>query len=72
MITDLNGWSMAILNLTTVLLVLGIAVFLGFRWAMKQAQIDPREPPLISARIPFIGHLIGILWYGPKYYQIIK
>ncbi|KXL51043.1 MAG: hypothetical protein FE78DRAFT_84400 [Acidomyces sp. 'richmondensis'] len=63
---------MAILNLTTVLLVLGIAVFLGFRWAVKQAQIDPREPPLISARIPFIGHLIGILWYGPKYYQIIN
>ena len=29
---------------------------------------DPREPPLISPRIPIIGHALGIIRHGIPYY----
>lgn len=31
-------------------------------------KLDPREPPLISPKIPLIGHVIGILRHGLPYY----
>ncbi|KAK4157557.1 cytochrome P450 [Chaetomidium leptoderma] len=30
---------------------------------------DPKEPPLIRPQIPFIGHIIGLLRHGTKYYS---
>lgn len=30
---------------------------------------DPKEPPLIPSRIPFIGHVIGLLRHGSGYYS---
>lgn len=32
----------------------------------------PDEPPVVRASIPYIGHLIGLLWYGTRYYQITR
>ncbi|KAK3291996.1 cytochrome P450 [Chaetomium fimeti] len=32
---------------------------------------DPREPPLIHPKIPFIGHIIGLLRHGTKYYSMM-
>jgi len=39
--------------------------FFGFKY-------DPKEPPLIPQRIPYIGHLIGIIRHGPKYYSRVR
>lgn len=33
---------------------------------------DPREPPLIKSRIPIIGHILGIFWYGTQYYAMVN
>ncbi|KAF2144309.1 uncharacterized protein K452DRAFT_267597 [Aplosporella prunicola CBS 121167] len=30
-----------------------------------------REPPFIPSRLPLIGHLICMLWYGKDYYRMI-
>jgi hypothetical protein len=35
-------------------------------------KYDPREPPLISHPIPFIGHVIGMFRHGAKYFDFIK
>ena len=39
--------------------------FYGFKY-------DPKEPPLVPQKIPYIGHLIGIVRYGPKYYSRVR
>jgi hypothetical protein len=30
---------------------------------------DPQEPPLVRPKIPLIGHVIGLLRHGTKYYS---
>ncbi|KAH6686665.1 cytochrome P450 [Plectosphaerella plurivora] len=50
--------------------VLGIIV-LGFtsEWAIS-ALDDPREPPRLQSRVPLIGHLMGLLQNGVRYYGV--
>ena len=31
-------------------------------------KVDPAEPPVISHPVPFLGHLIGIMVSGMKYF----
>ncbi|PSN74430.1 cytochrome P450 [Corynespora cassiicola Philippines] len=53
---------------TEVLAALVVAVVLGAvvaKWATPEA--DPREPPVLRPAVPFIGHLIGMVWQGPPY-----
>ena len=51
----------------------GIATILAFivLWQWTERR-DPREPPYIRSRIPFIGHVIGMIQYGAKYFEIIN
>ena len=30
------------------------------------------EPPIITSSIPYIGHILGLLKYGTRYYQRIR
>lgn len=32
-------------------------------------KVDPREPPVISPRIPLVGHIIGMLTGGTTYFR---
>ena len=32
----------------------------------------PNEPPLLSHPIPYIGHIIGLLRHGSRYYQLTR
>lgn len=53
-----------------LLQVIGIAVLVSHllgRFLMLPH--DPKEPPLIPSRIPFIGHVIGLLRHGSGYYS---
>lgn len=34
--------------------------------------VDPREPPLVQPRIPYFGHIIGMLTEGPLYLRRIR
>jgi hypothetical protein len=33
---------------------------------------DPREPPIIKPKVPYIGHILGIIIHGTKYFEIVK
>ena len=33
---------------------------------------DPREPPVISSLVPFVGHILGLLRYGQRYFEILR
>ena len=33
---------------------------------------DEAEPPLVRARVPIIGHLLGLLRHGVFYYRMLR
>ena len=33
---------------------------------------DPHEPPIIRSKIPLVGHMIGMVQWGSKYFEILK
>ena len=37
-----------------------------------QSTQDAREPPMIPHTFPYIGHLIGLLRYGLKLFDMIR
>ncbi|KAJ7823956.1 cytochrome P450 [Mycena olivaceomarginata] len=41
-------------------------LFIGARY-LSSRKVDPREPPVVSPAIPFIGHLLGMAIYGGRY-----
>jgi hypothetical protein len=49
-------------------LTIAIVVFLS---NLLRVKVDPREPPVIHPKIPFFGHLIGMLTEGPLYMKRI-
>lgn len=53
-------------------ILLAFAALSLFYWSMTASDLDPREPPLAKSKIPFIGHLIGMLRYQIKYMEMIK
>lgn len=35
-------------------------------------EYDPKEPPVISSLIPYVGHILGLLCYGMRYFEILR
>ncbi|OJD30748.1 cytochrome p450 [Diplodia corticola] len=52
-------------NTVVLAVALACAVAIGFsHWATAK---DPREPPVVHARIPIIGHIVGFIRHGQPY-----
>lgn len=51
-----------ILTILAVILCVGILISHSFR-----IKVDPREPPVVYPKAPFIGHIIGMVREGPLY-----
>ena len=63
-----SGFPLSILSLfaaASALLIVAAHRYLSF-------DLDPREPPVIKPRIPYIGHVLGIIMHGTKYFEIVK
>lgn len=54
-------------SLTAIALI--VAFVLLWQWTERR---DPREPPYIRSKIPFIGHVLGMIRYGGKYFQLVN
>ncbi|KAL9105199.1 MAG: hypothetical protein Q9187_008767, partial [Circinaria calcarea] len=53
----------------TTLVVLAVATGLYFILEYFMGiKLDPKEPPLISSTIPYVGHIIGLIRNGTRYY----
>ncbi|ORY01725.1 cytochrome P450 [Clohesyomyces aquaticus] len=48
-----------------------VAVIVGVSAWLRLGQ-DPREPPLITASVPFLGPILGIMKRGNKYYGDLR
>ena len=35
-------------------------------------RLSPKEPPLLDHPIPYIGHILGLLRHGTRYYEITR
>ena len=35
-------------------------------------RLSPKEPPLLPHPIPYIGHILGLLQYGTRYYEMTR
>lgn len=53
-----------------VLLALGAVMV--YRRGETKSSLESNEPPLLKSRIPFIGHLIGMLRWQMGYMQMLR
>jgi hypothetical protein len=59
---------MAALNIQSAGIVIGvIAVLIAIIRRVFSNEHDPREPPLVSSTIPFVGHLLHMMKSGTNY-----
>lgn len=35
-------------------------------------KYDPREPPVLSHYIPYVGHVLGLIRYGQYYFEMLR
>ncbi|ETS77997.1 hypothetical protein PFICI_10059 [Pestalotiopsis fici W106-1] len=54
----------------TMSLVLG-GVFIVVFWRLSTPRLDPQEPPILKARIPVIGHFLGMLLNSHGYWKML-
>lgn len=52
-------------------LLLLVIVYLSLVYVFSP-KYDPREPPVISSWIPYVGHILGLLRYGQRYFEILR
>ncbi|KAL8948350.1 MAG: hypothetical protein Q9222_005460 [Ikaeria aurantiellina] len=57
--------SVALVVTTIAILFTAVNYFLG-------PVYDPREPPVIHQKIPHVGHIIGLLQYGLRYFEVLS
>lgn len=54
---------------------LAIAILLALLYAFsryQESQHDPKEPPFLPQKIPFIGHIIGMIQKKARYYVHLR
>ena len=58
------------------LLLLLLAVFFGAAWYTLDSFYAPtqypNEPPLVPQSVPYIGHILGLLRHGTRYYEMTR
>ncbi|KAN0105006.1 cytochrome P450 [Hyaloscypha variabilis] len=40
-------------------------------WRKADVSLDPDEPPIALAKIPFIGHILGLMRYQVEYFEML-
>jgi hypothetical protein len=58
--------------MATVIISLAVLVVALLFWRLNLSGIDPREPPEVPAKIPFIGHIMGMLTCHVDYFTMLK
>ncbi|KAK0129203.1 hypothetical protein ONS95_001138 [Cadophora gregata] len=53
----------------TLFLATGLVIGVLIRWYTSNSSVDSREPPIFQPKVPFIGHLLGIMQLEADYLQ---
>ena len=59
-------------SLTLLLLLVLLAVLYALFEYVVAGKHDSREPPLIPQSIPYVGHLLGLIQIGSRYYAKVR
>ena len=59
------------LSLLLLLAAIGAAAWYAVGY-LCAPSLSPREPPLLTHPIPFIGHILGLLRNGTRYYEMTR
>ena len=59
----LDGYTPSILLATFAILLVC--------WQRLSVKLDPREPPLLKPKLPYIGHIIGIFRHEIFYFNML-
>lgn len=57
---------------SAVLAIAGLAMGIVFLSIALKVNVDPREPPVVHPRLPFLGHIVGMLREGPMYLKRVR
>lgn len=49
--------------------VVVVVVVLSASYTIMHGQ--SREPPSVSSKIPLVGHLMGLIQHGPRYFSML-
>lgn len=63
------AWNGETSKVSTALLVLALGTLI---WFIRTPTSDPREPPVLSPRVPYIGHLLGLAIDQAEYLQKLR
>lgn len=63
---DINVASITVVALLS--LVIGYASIVYF----FSPRYDPREPPVLSHYIPYVGHILGLIQHGQQYFEMLR
>ncbi|KAI4087254.1 MAG: hypothetical protein LQ344_006937 [Seirophora lacunosa] len=61
----MEAGSIGIIAISATVLALIVATFNHF----LGPAYDPKEPPVIRPKLPYIGHIIGLMQYGLRYFE---
>ena len=53
-------------------ILLAVAVFCVSLVYFLHPKYDPREPPVLPHYIPYIGHILGLVRHGQRYFEILR
>lgn len=54
--------------ISVTVVALALATFNYF----LEPTYDPKEPPVIRQKVPYLGHIIGLLQYGMRYFEVLR
>jgi len=55
-----------------IAIVIGILSGLFLLWRKSDVSLDPQEPPIALSKLPFIGHILGMMRYQLGYFEILR
>ena len=65
----------SVTNLPSKLMIIVLAITIGIGVGVHRllsVSYNTFEPPLVHSRIPYVGHVIGMLIHGTKYFEVVK
>ena len=55
-----------------IAIVVGILSGLFLLWRKVDVSLDSREPPIALSRLPFFGHILGMIRYQLGYFETLR
>lgn len=54
-----------------VVAIVGVVVVVVLSASYTMMHSQSREPPSVSGKIPLVGHLMGLIQHGPRYFSML-